>query len=78
MLASFAAPEALEKLRLARELSRQELDRHRSIEGDLSGAIDLAHPPLADLLDQLEVTQAPVGLLVGVELASLCVCHHLA
>src|SRR6185295_7946967 len=41
------AIEAFAKLRVARELGREDLDRHGAIQACVAGFVDLSHPPSA-------------------------------
>src|SRR4029453_11929275 len=46
-------PEALDEARVAREVPVQDLDRHRSFEHGVAGAVDLAHPTRGDTIDDV-------------------------
>ncbi len=56
------ALEALPGLRLIGKMPRQYLDRDHAVETCVARAVDLAHSPLADLLDQAVVGQHLAGL----------------
>src|SRR3712207_8396711 len=48
-----SASEALDDLRLARQLGAQELDRDLALDHHVDAAVDLAHAALAELLHEL-------------------------